>query len=884
MRIFPALAVIAMTFITTQTSDAAAPVDWADTFYQYRIPIEIEVDAAGWTMVPLAETDISTAIGALEEYTFDPVFLAYNHVHVVEADAAGAVIDPSPEIGYYLLTEPAVAIAADTPSPIPTEKGAYYLVTFTSEGGQFPPTVPYEQVFPVGEPPRDHAYMSSYVPRLLPRRKTTHECLLLSDGQPLKLAAQARTTDIRANKARIRLLANFDTPGEKHLVLYYQPFGAHYLKIPHRRRETAPEQSAKIRGIGPAEKYEGDTRYGLAGNQAFRAWFADTTVKLTPSTPAPTRDREEIRISAAANEAQSFQIVLTPRTAFDFEGIDSSALTNGPNRIDAANVEIRAVAYVPVTRRALINQVSFFGDIGDPLPAAAPRAIGSGEGNVAFWLTVRTPPGTPAGTYRGVITIRGGGNASLSLPLALTVHGFELPEFSTFRTHMGGQFFAKNSGDAALNPTMVYHGVKTKEDLKKLAHTYYEAMAREKFYPKNVALYVEIGMKWKPPPEGFNVDAPGNLFELFDWDFTEFNQVLKHFIDELKVNSVCLNHTNPGVSHVFKHLPGDPAEPWRMDPGHVTMGWQTFREMTQAVYEKKEGDPWFETSKLVTRAQWDRLVLDYYRTMARNLEAHGWLDRFYYFIDETSGTEKILHLVRLLKSDPETARIRFVHCLQGFESLTHQEDEAYVFNRWLTYVPQIDENYYRWEDWYWDDYGVPRERDRLWSYAAYSSRLGINVPGMTNREIGLEIFNLGGSGHVIWDTLMWHNHYGQPDDPHNPWQEPYTRLANGALCYFYPPRRDGFPGEPDFTVTPSMRVMTYRESVDDYEDARILEDLVSEGERRGVDISAGEKVLVDIARMFPGRVEWTLNDAWYLELRERMAAAIVTLKAAVDGT
>ena len=94
---------------------------------------------------------------------------------------------------------------------------------------------------------------------------------------------------------------------------------------------------------------------------------------------------------------------------------------------------------------------------------------------------------------------------------------------------------------------MVYHGVQSKSDLKKLARTYYDFMAREKFYPKNVAMYVEIGMKWKEPPKGYNVDAAANYFELFDWDFTEFNKCMKHYIDDLKVNSVCLTHTSPSV-------------------------------------------------------------------------------------------------------------------------------------------------------------------------------------------------------------------------------------------------------------------------------------------------------------------------------------------------
>ena len=37
--------------------------------------------------------------------------------------------------------------------------------------------------------------------------------------------------------------------------------------------------------------------------------------------------------------------------------------------------------------------------------------------------------------------------------------------------------------------------------------------------------------------------------------------------------------------------------------------------------------------------------------------------------------------------------------------------------------------------------------------------------------------------------------------------------------------------------------------------------------------------LEDIQRMFPRSGEWTLNDAWYLQLRERMARAIVGLRA-----
>ena len=864
---------------------AAAPdARWVEPFCQYRIPVEVVVEQAGWSVLPVTEGDISSAIGKLEEYSFEPMFLAYNQLRMVEVDARGRLGDGALEGGFCLVTSQQDLVHKDPVQAIETEKHAYYLVRFVSAGGKFPPTVGYEQVFPVGEPPRTHAYMSSYVPRLLPKQRTRHECLLRSDGTDLKLSPNDHlvgATEISVHRSRIALLAHFKQPGRKRLMFYYQPSGAHYLKIPALRRSAMPAQSALRVSVGDAEKWLGDTRYTVGANDAFEAWFADTTVKLTPATPAPSQGRRSIRISTAANEAQSFQLILSPQEEFSLERVEVSVLQGDGHQIDVSNLETRIIEYVPVARKARINQVEFFGRIGDPLVPVTRRTVAAADGNLGLWLTVRTPRGTPAGVYRGEVTLVVSGGPSMSLPLTVEVFDFELPEYSTFRTHMGGQYFSKNSGNAALNPTRVYHGVKTKQDLKRLARAYYDFMSREKFYPKNVALFVEVGMKWEPPPQGYGVDAPGNFFRLYDWDFQEFNQTLTHFIDVLKVNSVCLTHTNPSVSHIFKHLPGAPRDVWNTDPGHVTMGWQTFRKMTQVTYDKQQGDPWFDTSVEVTPGQWDRLVLDYYREMVRNLQRHGWVDKFYVFIDETAGTEKILHLIRLLKSDPLTSRLQIAHCLQGFESLRHRDNDGYAFKDLITHVPQIDENYYRWEDYFWDDYEVPRQRERLWAYAAYSSRLGINVPGMTNREVGLEVFHLGGSGYVIWDTLMWHHPYGQPDDPHNPWQEPYARLANGGLCYFYPPQRRGFPTSPDFTITPSLRVMTYRESVDDYEYARLLEDLVSAGRQRGVDVTSGERVLRDIGRMFPSSVEWTLNDAWYLDLRDRMARAIVDLKQIV---
>ena len=359
----------------------------------------------------------------------------------------------------------------------------------------------------------------------------------------------------------------------------------------------------------------------------------------------------------------------------------------------------------------------------------------------------------------------------MTVPVSLTVYDFALPEYSTFQTHMGGQFFVIPCCEDGKN-LLQYHGMKTKEELKKLTRKYYDIMSINKFYPKSVALYSEIGMNWSPPPQGYNVDAPGNYFKLYDWDFTEFNSELKHYIDELKVNSVCLTHTNPSVSNMFKHLPGTELEQFTPSTPHVTMAWQRFRELTFVAYGKKEGDAYYDETIEISVEEFDRLTLDYYRTIAENLDKHGWLDKFYILFDETSNVKRTLHFLRLLKSDPLTAQLRVVGCIQGLEYFHYKEkpeDEDYAFKGLLTYMPQNDENYNRWEKYFFTDYDIAPDRDKLWNYAVKTSRLAIDVPGINNRMIALDIFNRGGSGLSVWDTIFWGSIY---EHHPNPWEDP----------------------------------------------------------------------------------------------------------------
>ena len=126
-------------------------------------------------------------------------------------------------------------------------------------------------------------------------------------------------------------------------MLYYQPMCGQHLTIPRLRRTTVPRQQVEVRFAGPAEKRLGKTRYKMIGDDRADIWFADTTVKLTPNTPAPVPIAKAIRISCAANEAQSFQLVIRPKRDLAFEGVAVSDLVDGQDVLEVLYSTNRAI-------------------------------------------------------------------------------------------------------------------------------------------------------------------------------------------------------------------------------------------------------------------------------------------------------------------------------------------------------------------------------------------------------------------------------------------------------------------------------------------------------------------------------------------------------------
>jgi hypothetical protein len=219
-------------------------------------------------------------------------------------------------------------------------------------------------------------------------------------------------------------------------------------------------------------------------------WWAEGAYKVMKDDPVPTANGSIVRIAAARNEYEPFLLVLRPEALLDDVRVVAGPLTeeNG-GTIDAANISVCHVGYVNVTTPT--DALGAAGWWPDPLPPYdGPFTAAAGE-NHPLWVTVRVPKDTPAGIYKGGITLAAEG-WSCRVPVELRVWGFTLPDKSSVRSSFG-----LPSGDIK-----AYHNLETREELEKVVDLYYQNMREHRvaptspfeLYPMKVAT---SGVFWK---------------------------------------------------------------------------------------------------------------------------------------------------------------------------------------------------------------------------------------------------------------------------------------------------------------------------------------------------------------------------------------------------
>ena len=182
-------------------------------------------------------------------------------------------------------------------------------------------------------------------------------------------------------------------------------------------------------------------RWASTQNRRGEADFGVTTspsiLKLRRDKLFPGMLKDWIKISAARNEYESFQICILP-FGQDLNGLTITAtdLNNSKGgRIPKEHIEISLVEYNNIDWQAAYV-TDYKGWYPDPLlPYKGPLAIDGTEVCRPFWITVYVPSDIEAGDYTGSITVSSAGLKAVPVDVSLHVWDFDLPLESHLKTH-----------------------------------------------------------------------------------------------------------------------------------------------------------------------------------------------------------------------------------------------------------------------------------------------------------------------------------------------------------------------------------------------------------------------------------------------------------------
>ncbi|MBN2130768.1 MAG: DUF4091 domain-containing protein [Sedimentisphaerales bacterium] len=225
-------------------------------------------------------------------------------------------------------------------------------------------------------------------------------------------------------------------------------------------------------------------------SQKVGLWWASSGWKVARDRALPTATGEAIVIGVAKNEAEAAQLVVRPAAALTKLVVEPGDLrAAGGKVIGAGNIEVLEVRCVHVTRPT--DKSAVVGYWPDPLPPMTEPIDVTANTNQSFWIRVRVPRSTEAGTYEGKIHLKANGYAA-SVPLKVEVYDFVLPDRMTCITAFGfspGNVFR-------------YQNISDAQQKREVLEKYWANFSAHHISPYNPAPLDDIGVTWpdvKPP-------------------------------------------------------------------------------------------------------------------------------------------------------------------------------------------------------------------------------------------------------------------------------------------------------------------------------------------------------------------------------------------------
>ncbi|WP_028581432.1 glycoside hydrolase domain-containing protein [Desulfogranum japonicum] len=515
---------------------------------------------------------------------------------------------------------------------------------------------------------------------------------------------------------------------------------------------------------------------------SYQFWTTPPTERVFKDDQVPTATGSGIKIYAARNEYEPFQLVIQPQTSGNVS-VSMGSFGAG------ITTEIYQVKYVPVTQ--VSDNLGRTGDYPDPLWPLENNtsiALSAGE-NTSLWLTVHVPISTPDGDYSTNIQVDG-----IAIPVNLHVFNFAIPTELHVKSQMNF------SHETILNAYGV-GGTGT-------AYWSYVDKIKEFFIdhrltPKSVLWSGGLTSSGGASYLNYNCDTHTITDPYGIWGFVEPSA---RYLD------------GTGMMN------GTFTQPFNGGQGFPSFMGITFQNNDASADQRpsnfcghiRSTDDWYQNDN--PSSAYNTAWFQYMTATQQYLQSLGYLDKaYYYFANEPqnqAGYDAVAWYSRYLKEAAPNLKLMVSENPRPeiYNSTDYVSDGQ--IDIWLPVLNEYDPNV-----------SQVRERDHgeeSWIYFLHGTRppyfnpITLDHPGIESKLTGWFLWKYRIRGIAYYSLNNWST---------NPWADPLYSDHNGDRFMLYPPSENNAAiiyGANNHRFVPSIRFELMRDSLEDYEYLYVL--------------------------------------------------------------
>lgn len=536
---------------------------------------------------------------------------------------------------------------------------------------------------------------------------------------------------------------------------------------------------------------------------------------------------DSVALSAAKNEYENVQIILMP-FAKNLAGVNLSVSDlAGPKGtvLSNKNIEVRLANEVEIAGTVDPQATVLTGSYPDPLqPLTDTFSVDRGTLK-SIWLTVYVPGTTPAGLYKGSITVKCANSHPYKAVVNLRVRDFTLPRKNSLKTLFGFHAY----------PLLKFYGYKPCPDQNNIFGTTDHWDFKD--IPESTI------HKWLDYAEKYRI----SLTCVFGWSIYDrlFWPITKDDSDK-----VDFNKWNSMIEYAVKHqtnaisVVGVPPRGYMPDPA--------------------------------SNKPYTDMVKSFMPQLEKNLISKGWANMSYTYLPDEPGwytlDKEFLNIARIFKEAAPgiktlaTTSPPYSH--PAFNELTKYVDT------WVslmdTYPPSVAAE-------------LRKQGKEVWWYTCLIPfrpypHLAIYQPGIDPRMIPLLSWKYNVDGYLSWGIDIW------PDASTASTQYPKWPIGGWTFKgYLYPPG-DGYmmyPG-PNGQPWSSVRMENFRDGMEDYEYLTLLKHRLSALDKTGISSDKLEKLKSRARKLLQIDPTVVVNSIDYTQNPEILSAFRCQLAEAIE--